>query len=150
VIMDRADAADQKQMHIEWTGEITINSDGSLSGSMPGGLTANGVDWGANGTIVGKWDLYAPMGVEIGGNAERTDGGLTLHIKQTMTGSQIERLNIDTQGDRAALEAEIRSELPGWIKDAMTNLLLPAGSSALYGSVEAGGYSGSANLFPVR
>jgi hypothetical protein len=149
VIMDREDAGSKRTMHIEWTVKIIVNPDGSLSGSGPGGWHVEGTIYEKQ-TATGTFSADAAFGVNVTGGVEMSGEDRNLRIKQAMTDYQLQNVQLDTTSDRAEAQAAIETEVEAWLKDAFTDILLPATSSDIYGAMVAGSYSGSANLLPQK
>ncbi len=149
VIMDRVDAGSKRQMHIEWSVPVTVNADGTLSGSGPGGWHVEGVIYEKQ-TATGTFSADAAFGVDVSGNVETSGEDRNLRIKEAMTDYQLQNLKIDTTSDRALAQAAVEAQVAGWLKDAFTDFLLPMVSSDIYGAALAGSYSGSVNLIPQR
>ena len=135
--------------HISWGGEITINPDGSLTGELPGVYDAD-VDVGSGDSYVGTYHYYAPFGVKVEGTAESTADGRMLHIQQTLTGFQLKVTVVKGGMDPNNIPADTNSYADQWIKEALTNLVLPANQAPVYGSAVAGRWQGSVNITPVR
>jgi hypothetical protein len=147
--LTRSDADAKREMTADWGVEVTINADNSLSGSGPGSWHAEGAIFDGS-TQTGTYSVDAEIGVDVGGYAEVTSEGRTLHIEQKLRGYQISNLNINTTGDKAKAQADIEAAAQGWISAAIGNAVLEAGSSAVYAYGQFGGYAGSINLLPVR
>ena len=136
---------------MSWAGEIRIDSDGSLGGELPGVVDAGPfeVTVAPSGAHAGSYKINAPLAVAIGGHAESTAEGRTLHIQQTLAGFQTSITVVEGSVDPGEIKSSIEAGLKPWIKEALADLVLPAG--AVPGSkVVAGRWQGSANLLPVR
>ncbi|MCL5736175.1 MAG: DUF4339 domain-containing protein [Actinobacteria bacterium] len=149
VMMRRSDAESKREMSINWEAEITINPDGSLKGTGPGGWHVDGVIFEGT-TQTGTFSADAYFGVEIGGNVENTAEGRDLRIIPKMTSYQLQNLTMDTTSDRTQAQAGIEAAVSEWLNAAFTDLLFPAATDDLYAYAQAGGYEGSANLLVVR
>jgi hypothetical protein len=152
-----------RKLHLAYEGEIIVNVDGSLSGELPGAL---------DGTALARWwekeegshdftyKIDVPMTVTIGGSAEASPGGQTLHVFQTVSEYKVNPVS-DVSGyylpyQLSDQQNDIDGSAPAWLEGAMTELVLEIGSTPVEQALTAGApgwatkWSGTVSLSPVR
>lgn len=138
---------------IEWSADISVSPDGTLTGNGSGTWHSDGTAFDADnpGTVVGSWQADATIGVNITGMVDVTELGPTLRIVPALGDMSVDNLTYSAPGYEHGLQASIESIIPDVIQQAFVELDLSAGSlGPLYASVVSGGYEGSATLTPLR
>jgi hypothetical protein len=139
---------------VKFTATVTLNPDGTLSGSgkgtysVPNGTTTDKKTKAKTGTLVAE----ASFTVSIGGTADTTELGRTLKIKPALGELTVTKAVYHTTSPEAQLRAALPGDMSSWLQPALVELDLQA---ADYGPVMAtlaskSGAQGSAVLTPVK
>jgi len=152
-----------RKLHLAYEGEISVNADGSLSGELSGALDATALArwWEQEeGSHDFTYKIDVPMTVTIGGRAEASPGGQTLHVLQTVSEYKVNPLT-DVSGyflpyQLSDQQKDIDESALAWLEGAMTELVLEIGSTPVEQAMTAGApgwvteWNGTVGLSPVR
>ena len=148
--MTRNDANDERVNTIKWTAEITVNPDGTLSGTGKGTFHSDGTTWEGT-TKTGSFTVDASFDVNIAGTVDTTELGPILKVKPTLGGYAVDNVTINTTGSETDVRASLDRHIPEFMKDSFTELDLKSDAQGpLYATVVAGGYEGNATLTAVE
>jgi hypothetical protein len=114
--------------YYEWTTEITMNADGTLSGNVQGSRHWTG-NWTTTdtGEQIGTWEFDATFTLAISGTVESTAEGRELHVTVVPTVGATSNWVIVHEGyTEAESQADVTSHLQGWLTDDYPTMNLTA------------------------
>lgn len=151
--VDLSNSNVESRVNISWSGELAINSDGTVTAEVPGGISTS-TRYSVDDKYVGTYAVSVQFGVKISGTWKTESDGLTLRIQQKLTGYQVQPITVtDGHIDQATLAncQEVADQVvPSWLEEVLTDQEFTKVDSTSSFDLTVNGWIGTFTISPVQ
>jgi len=132
---------------IDWSGQLTIADDGTVSGTAQGTWTFDGDCYASSGEVQSTSSSRGTLTVTLTGQVVTTELGRFVSIEPTYGDFVIDSYVGNPPG--AVCEQDIYDNVESWVAPSFTTVELQAEGDAVTAAYESGGFTGEVTLTPI-